>query len=86
MAGPTRMYDLRTLAARFGVTTATVANWIKSGELRAVNVGRAPGKKKPRWRVTQGALDAFEAARTTTAAPPRVRRKRRADVGVVEFY
>ena len=54
-------------------------------ELKAVNVGRSAGGKKPRWRITQGALEAFEAARTPTVATRAVHKPgRRAEV--VKFY
>ena len=33
----------------------------KGGELKGVNVSRSPRSKKPRWRFTQAALEAFEA-------------------------
>jgi excisionase family DNA binding protein len=59
-------YTVRDICNRFGVHEHTVLAWIHSGELKAVNVGREPGKKKPRWRITQKSLDAFEAARTPT--------------------
>jgi Helix-turn-helix domain len=82
---PVRLtYSVRDLEERYGVREHTVLAWIHSGELRAVNVGVAPGKKKPRWRVTQAAVDAFEAGRTPAPAEPVLRRRRRAKV--VEFY
>jgi hypothetical protein len=78
-------YDVRDLCNRFAVNEHTVLRWIHSGELRAINVGVAPGKKKPRWRVTAEALAAFEALRTPSPPPPRSKRRRRSP-GVVEFY
>jgi excisionase family DNA binding protein len=77
---------VRDLSDRYAVTEHTVLAWIRSGELRAVNVGRRIGTKKPRWRVTQEALDAFELARTPTPLPPRTRRRKRAEAGVIQFY
>jgi excisionase family DNA binding protein len=77
--------SVRDLCERYGVSEHTVLGWIRSGELRAVNVGRRPGAKKPRWRITQESLDAFEALRTPSPPPPRTpRRKQPAEV--VEFY
>jgi excisionase family DNA binding protein len=76
--------SVRDVAERYGVTIHTCLAWIASGELRAVNVGRKPGAKKPRWRITQAALEAFEVLRTPTPPAPRVRRKRQAEV--IEFY
>jgi excisionase family DNA binding protein len=77
---------VRDVCERYGVTEHTVLGWIRSGELRAVNVGRRLGAKKPRWRVTAEALSAFEALRTPTPPPPLGRRKKRAEAGVIEFY
>jgi Helix-turn-helix domain len=79
------MYTVQDIQRRYSVTVHTVLGWIRSGELRAVNVGRRPGARKPRWRITQAALEAFELARTPTPAPPRARRKKR-PADVIEFY
>jgi excisionase family DNA binding protein len=76
---------VRDICERFGVSEQTVLGWIRSGELRAVNVGRRPGAKKPRWRVTAEALAAFELARTPTPLPPRTRRRKRMD-DIIQFY
>ena len=57
--------SVRDVCERLGVNEHTVLGWIRSGELRAVNVGRRPGGKKPRWRITQEALEAFEQLRTS---------------------
>jgi excisionase family DNA binding protein len=76
--------SVRDLCERYGVGEHTVLGWIASGELKAVNVGRRLGAKKPRWRITQQALDAFEVIRTPTPPAPRTRRRKPA--GVIEFY
>ncbi len=44
-------YSVKDVAERYHVGIHTVLQWIASGELRAVNVGRKPGSKKPRCRV-----------------------------------
>ncbi|MCE9562877.1 MAG: helix-turn-helix domain-containing protein [Planctomycetes bacterium] len=80
------MFTVEDLRQRFGVTEATILTWIHAGELKAINVGRHPGLKRPRWRVTQAALDAFEEARTPTATPIKSRPRKRAVSGVIEFY
>jgi excisionase family DNA binding protein len=77
--------SVHDLTERFGVSEHTVLAWIRSGELRAVNVGRRPGGKKPRWRITQEALEQFELARTPTPPLPRARRQKR-PADVIEFY
>ncbi len=77
--------SVHDLCERYGVGEHTVLGWIASGELKAVNVGRRLAAKKPRWRITQEALAAFELARTHTPPPPRTKhRKRPADV--IQFY
>jgi excisionase family DNA binding protein len=78
-------FSVRDLCERYGVSEHTVLGWIASGELRAVNVGRRPAGKKPRWRISQQALQAFELARTSTPPPPRARRRKRPG-DVIEFY
>jgi hypothetical protein len=79
------MFFVRDICERYGVSEHTVLGWIHACELRAVNVGRSPGAKKPRWRISEQALADFEAARTPTLpAPRRVRGKRPAEV--IEFY
>jgi excisionase family DNA binding protein len=77
--------SVRDVCERYGVSEHTVLGWIRSGELRAVNVGRRPGGKKPRWRVTEAALTAFERLRTPTPPPPRARRRTR-PTDVIPFY
>jgi excisionase family DNA binding protein len=77
--------SVRDLCERYGVSEHTALLWIHSGELKAVNVGRRPGAKRPRWRITPEALRAFEAARTAGPPPPRARRRKRPD-DVIAFY
>jgi len=69
-----RAVTVRELCERYGVGEHTVLAWIRSGELRAVNVGRRQGAGKPRWRVTAEALATFELLRTPQPPPPRTRR------------
>ena len=78
-------YTIRDICNRYGVNEHTVLAWIHSGELKAVNVGVAPGKKKPRWRITQTALDAFESSRASAPAPVSPRPRRKVSTGTIEF-
>jgi hypothetical protein len=82
------MFTVRDLITRYGVHEDTVLHWIRTGQLKAINVGQSPGAKKPRWRVPQAAVEAFEAARTRVPAEPMRSANRKANrVGdVVEFY
>ena len=79
-------YSVHDMCERFGVGEHTVLGWIRSGELKAVNVGRRPGLKKPRWRITPEALAAFEQLRTPTATPPVTRRRKKSADTEVVFY
>ena len=81
-------YSVNDVCERYGVGEHTVLGWIKSGELRAVNVGRTPGSKKPRWRITPEALAQFELSRESGAPPATTKEKRRkkSDPAVIQFY
>ena len=80
-----RALTVREIAERYAVTEHGVLAWIRSGELRAINCGRRPGSKKPRWRITAKALAAFELLRTPSPPPPRTRRRKQS-AEVVQFY
>ena len=78
-------HTVTDLMHRFGVSQHTVLAWIDSGELKAVDVSRKRGGK-PRWRITQEALELFEQSRTKTPAPPpSPRRRKKTDPEVMEF-
>ena len=70
---------------RYSVDQHTVLAWIRSGELRAVNVGRRPGSRKPRWRISVEALAAFERSRTASPPMPIVKH-RKSSADVIAFY
>jgi excisionase family DNA binding protein len=80
------MLTVEQVAERYSVNATTVLMWIHRGELRAVNVGRSPGKRKPRWRISESALSAFEESRTSAAPVERAPRRRRQPEGIVKFY
>jgi excisionase family DNA binding protein len=79
------MYTVQDIQRRYSVTVHTVLGWIRSGELRAINVGRKPGARKPRWRISEAALEQFELSRTPTPPPPRARRRKQ-PAEVIAFY
>jgi excisionase family DNA binding protein len=78
-------YSVRETSERYGVTAHTVLVWIRSGELKALNVGRRADAKKPRWRITEQALAEFESKRSP-APPVRRAKRRKRPAGVIEFY
>jgi hypothetical protein len=81
-------YTIRDICNRFNVNEHTVTAWIRRGELIAVNVGTAPGLKKPRYRITEASLANFELLRSTSPPPltPKRRRKRDPKEGTIDFY
>ena len=80
-----RTLPVKEVCERYGVSGHTVLGWIRRGELRAIDVSRQRGGK-PRWRITQESLEAFELIRTHTPPPPPTRRRKRQHHDVIEFY
>jgi excisionase family DNA binding protein len=74
------------VAAETATSVGTVLQWIASRQLVAINVSRSVRAKKPRWRIRRSDLDAFLAARTHTAPPPRAPRRSRVPDDVLRFY
>lgn len=72
------------LAKQWGVDPAKVVTWIKSGELRAINIA-TDRNGRPRYAIDVADVQVFEAGRSVQPPTPRVRR-RRADPGVVQFF
>jgi hypothetical protein len=80
------LYSVSDLSERFGVKTTTILHWIKTLQLRAINVGRELGLKKPRWRVNEQSLAEFEAARTLGQPASPKKKKRKKNPELVEFF
>jgi excisionase family DNA binding protein len=79
-----RALTVADVAARLAVKDEVVLGWIRSGELRAVNVASA-GCHRPRWRIATEALELFQAARRSQLRPP-TKRPRKRRTAVVEFF
>jgi excisionase family DNA binding protein len=54
------------VARRFGIKPDKVLTWIATGGLVAINAAERPGGR-PRWRISQEALEAFERRRSSRA-------------------
>ena len=74
-----------TLARRFGVDVKKVIGWIRSGELRAVNLATTTSGR-PRYRISPADLALFEAARSATPQPKISRIRRRKDPNYIEYF
>ena len=72
-------------AKKLGISPDKVLAWIRSGELRAINVAAKPGGR-PRWRISEAAIEAFEARRSATPPTKPVRRRRRNPADVIEYF
>jgi hypothetical protein len=69
------MFRVREVAARYAVDDKRVIAWIRSGELRAIDVSEGSGRKA-RWRIKPEWLAEFEAAREAKTSPsPRPSRR-----------
>jgi len=72
------------VAKSWHVSRDTVLGWIKSGELVAVNLAK-PGSKRPRYRIDPADLQAFLLRRRVNATP-KVKRRKKRDPAVKEFF
>lgn len=68
-----------------GIDPDKVRAWIASGELRALNVATRRGGK-PRFVIPREAVEAFEAARSTTPTPKPKRQRPQAARGIIQFF
>ena len=80
------MKTVKDVCDLYQVTPNTVLGWIHNGELKAVNVGRRMGANKPRWRISDAAITAFESLRTPSAPTPKAITRRAGRDQVIEFY
>ena len=77
-------YGVQDIKKRYHVGEHTVLSWISQGVLKAIDCSRKAGGR-PKWRVTQESLDAFEQLRTPSPPMARTRRRKRTE-SVIEFY
>jgi hypothetical protein len=85
-ANPARARGLTIaeIAERYRVSPDKVRNWIRSGELAALNTSSA-ACGKPRFVVTPESLANFESGRQAATAPKPAPRRRR-KTGGIDFY
>ena len=83
---PSRRYLAPAQVAEdLGLDVRKVLMWIRTGELRAVNIAVNLSGKKPRWRIAAVDLETFLLRRT--AAPVlKPTRRRRADPAITEYF
>ena len=73
------------LARQWGVGSDKILNFIKSGELRAIDASSRRGGR-PRYLIDVSDVAKFEAAREVCPTTSRPSRRRKPTSGVVEFF
>ena len=74
------------IAARLAIKPGKVIAWIRSGELKAVDVANR-GCTRPRYRVDPSDLEKFLLRRSAGPTPKTIRRrKKKMPADFVEFY
>ena len=71
-------YTVKEVAEIYRVSENTVLTWIARGDLEPVDISRGQNLR-PKWRITEKALEKFEMLRTPTndADTPTPKRRRR---------
>lgn len=72
------------IAEQLGIDPLKVISWIRSGELRAIDVA-AKTSSRPRWRVSQVAFNDFLQRREARPAVKPARKRRKA-ANIIEFF
>lgn len=73
------------VARQWGVSVDKVLTWIRSGELRAVNLAtRLSGR--PRYRIDINDLRDFEQRRAVVAPPTPSRTRKKPNSDVIQFF
>lgn len=73
------------LARRWRVNADKILGLIRDGELRAFNIAsKASGR--PRWRISEAAIEAFELRRSAVVPAKSTRRSRRKSPDIIEFF
>ena len=83
MPEPARGFTVADVAARYRVSPDKVRQWVRRGELAAVNVASSLCGR-PQLRVSPEALAAFERARSAAPPPKPPRRHRRSEL--IDYY
>ncbi|MCA9028265.1 MAG: helix-turn-helix domain-containing protein [Planctomycetaceae bacterium] len=73
------------LARLWGVSPDKVLNWIRSGELEATDMATSRAGR-PRYRISNESIVAFQRKRSVVTPPPRAKRRRQTPSDVIEFF
>jgi len=84
-AEPSGVLTPPQVAKQLGVSPDKVRGWIDKGELYATNVATGSGGR-PRYRISEEDLAAFQRARQPSKPPPKPPRRKKKDPHVIEFF
>jgi hypothetical protein len=73
------------LADKWGISPEKVLGWIRTGELRAINIAALQGGR-PRYLIDEADLADFEKRREAKTSPPLQSRKRKQRDDVTEYF
>jgi len=85
LADATRGWTPNRLAKLLCCSPDRVRDWIKSGQLGAIDLA-PPGSRKPRYIILPVHLEAFERRRRVRMEPAKPVRRRRQPAGETDFY
>jgi len=76
----------RELADRWGISPDKVLNWIRKGDLCAINVA-SDRSMRPKYRISDEAIEAFQRQRQPVPQSPIPHQRRRPrETDVIEFF
>lgn len=78
-------YSPGQLARNLGITVDKVLNWIRNGQIDAIDVS-TDRSGRPRYRIDADAIAKFKAARNPTPLTKPIRRRKRDHEEVLEFF
>lgn len=73
------------VARKLGVCPSKILRWIKTGQLRGIDISETPGTGRPRYRVDPLDLATFLDQRSVSPPSPSRRRRRQPD-GVHQYF
>ena len=74
------------LAKMWGVSADKIVGFYKSGELKCIDISSDRGSQRPRYLIDKADIKAFELSRAVVPPAPKVRRRRRRDPAVREYF
>ena len=76
----------KEVAERLQVKSDRVRGWIRSGQLRGIDLSSNPGTGKPRFRVSQSDLEQFLTNRKVLVQEKPQRRGKQSNPDVIDFF